>query len=559
MHATDYRNLSQLFHDQARRLGARPALRSKHFGLYRDWSWSRYLEIVDQAAAAWVSLGVERGDRIALLAENRVEWLASDLSILAAGAADVSIHAPLTAAQVAYQVADSGARWAVVSNAEQFAKLHEVQDRLPELEGVVSFDCRGAEGWRKQFLTWHAFLNRGWRAGAAALKRLCEFEHELSADDLAAIMYTSGTTGEPKGVILTHGNLLSNAIATCSALPPGDVAVQLSWLPYSHIYARLCDHYVSLLAGTTVAIAEGIDRLRINLAEIQPTHMTGVPRFYEKVWDSVAGDVPERRAARLREMFGPRLRWVSAGGAPLPEHIARGFLEAGVPLLQGYGLTESSPVISTNTLQFNRVGTVGRAIPGVEIQIAADGEVLSRGPHIMQGYWRKPDATHESVRDKWLYTGDLGEIDGDGFLRITGRKKDLIVLSNGKKVVPAYIESLLLAEPFIDQVVVYGDNRPFLTAIIVLSRPSLLEAARELGLAGEVAELAQQSQIRARLDDCIAERLREVSPAERVRRYVLLTEPFTLAADELTPTMKVRRKQVIARHQNQIDNLYTES
>jgi long-chain acyl-CoA synthetase len=556
-----FQNLGDLFCRQAAQFGPRTALRYKQHGLYGDLSWDAYHRLAQHGAWAWTDLGIRPGDRVGILSENRYEWLVADLSILMAGAADVPLHAPLTAPQVQYQLAHSGARWVVASTVEQLAKIVAVRSQLPDLEGVVSLDRRTAgqsgEPPGLQVLVWDQLLARGARASAAVRDEQARRQAAQPAADLATIIYTSGTTGEPKGVMLTHGNLLSNAEATCAALPPGELATLLSWLPYSHIYARLCDHYVSILAGSVVALAEGMEHLKRNLLEIEPTHMTAVPRFYEKVWDSVAELDAETRVKRLRSFFGRRLRWASGGGAPLPPHIARGFVEAGVPLLQGYGLTESSPVISTNTLTHNRVGSVGRAIPGVEVRIADDGEILSRGPHIMQGYWRKPEATADAIRDGWLHTGDLGRLDDDGYLWITGRKKDLIVLSNGKKVVPSHIESLLLADPLIDQVVVAGDHRPYLTAVIVLNGAALREAARRLELDADTAEdLVASREIVALLERRVAERLEEVSPPERVRRFLLLAEPFTIAADELTPTMKVRRQQILARHEREIEALY---
>ena len=267
--------------------------------------------------------------------------------------------------------------------------------------------------------------------------------------------------------MLTHHNLLSNAEATeaASCRPPD--AVLLGWLPFSHIYARTVDHYLSIVAGVTLCLAESAETVVQNLAEIQPTHLSAVPRFYEKVLAAVAGLPPEDRSRRLRGIFGPRIDFLNSGGAPLPPAVARAFQDAGLLVLQGYGLTESSPVISFNRKEHYKLETVGQAIPGVEIAIAADGEVLTRGPHVMKGYWNNPEATAEAIRDGWLHTGDLGSLDAEGFLTITGRKKELLVLSNGKKVVPTYLEGLLLTDPCIDQAVIYGEGRNFLTALIV--------------------------------------------------------------------------------------------
>ncbi len=551
-------NLASMFRNQATRLGPCPALRFKRYGIYGDLSWEAYLRLVERAACGWLSLGVNVGDRLALLSENRFEWLVADLSFLAVGAADVSMHAPLTASQVAYQLKDSGARWVVVSNAEQLAKVVQVQSQLPQLEGIVAFDCPEPAGLPIKFLTWAGLLQRGGQAALRCAEQLCQRERSLGRDDLAALIYTSGTTGEPKGVMLTHGNLIENAAATYQALPPRADDVLLSWLPYSHIYARLCDHYLSIYSGCTVAVAEGVESLLRNLLEVQPTHMSGVPRFYEKVWEEVAARPEAERPQKLRDIFGPRLRWMSAGGAPLPPHVAEGFNQCGITLLQGYGLTESSPVISFNTLDAHRIGTVGRAIPGVEVRIAPDGEVLTRGPHVMRGYWNKPQATAEAIdADGWLHTGDLGELDADGFLKITGRKKDLIVLSSGKKVAPQQIESLLAADEFIDQAVVYGDGKKFLSAVIVPNHAALAAEARRRGIVCDgTHDLVRDPVVQQFMEGRVAERLRCVSAPERVKRFILLDRAFTLAADELTATLKVRRQIVIDRYREELDALY---
>jgi long-chain acyl-CoA synthetase len=567
----EYKNLIDLFHSQADRLGPRIALRYKRWGLYCDLSWDSYRWMVDHAAYGWMHLGVQRGDRIALLSENRFEWLVADLSILAAGAANVSIHAPLTAAQIEYQLHDSAARWIVVSSADQLAKVLEVQGRLPALEGIVAFDAPpgraddvvgeqpGAR--RLRFLTWDGLIARGRQVSGEFEDRQRQLEKSLASDDLAALMYTSGTTGEPKGVMLTHGNLLSNAIATHQALPPDDGDQLLSWLPYSHIYARLCDHYLSMLSGSIIALSQGFDYLVINLKEVHASYMAGVPRFYEKVWEGIEKYAESQRPRRLKDLFGPRIKWLSAGGAPLPVHVAEGFWKSGLKLLQGYGLTESSPVIAFNTIQHNRIGTVGRPIPGVEVNIASDGEILARGPNIMKGYWNKPQETAETVdQDGWLHTGDLGSIDTDGFLSITGRKKDLIVLSNGKKVAPSLIESLLVADEYIDQAVVHGDRRRFLSALIVPNFTRLEQQARQWGLDQlPRSELVRSPQTMQFLDERVQQRLACVSPQERVKRFLLLDRPFTLADDELTTTLKYRRQVIFSKHEHQIDRLYVEA
>jgi long-chain acyl-CoA synthetase len=552
------RNLAELHRRQAERLGPGPALRHKRYGLYHDLTWEQYRADAVACAAALIDVGVRPGDRVGLLAENRVEWLVADIGILAAAAVNVPPHAPLTARQVHYQLADAGVSWLIVSTPGQLDKVRQVRGELPALRGVVAFD-RGAAG--DDALSWDGFLQRGRRALAQHAAELARREAALGPSDLATIMYTSGTTGNPKGVMLTHGNLLSNAAAVLEASPLGPDAILLSWLPYSHIYARTVDHYQVLLAGTVLCLAESGETVVQNLEDAWPTHLTAVPRFYEKVLTSVASATPAETSRRLRDTFGPRIDWLSCGGAPLPRPVAEAYHAAGLLLLQGYGLTESSPVITFNRKTHYKIESVGVPVPGVEVATAADGEILSRGPHIMAGYWNNPGATAEAIRDGWLYTGDLGRLDADGFLTITGRKKEILVLSNGKKVAPAYLEGLLLADECIDQAVVCGEGRHFLTAVIV---PHWANLRRRLQAEGMPADsepdeaLARHPGVQALLRRRIDAALADVSPGEQLKKFVVRPRPFTVADDELTVSLKLRRQVVLTRHQAELDALYQE-
>jgi long-chain acyl-CoA synthetase len=375
-------------------------------------------------------------------------------------------------------------------------------------------------------------------------------------------MYTSGTTGNPKGVMLTHGNLLSNSLAALEVMSHGLDDLVLSWLPFTHIYARTVDHYICMASGAPVALAECADTLIQNLEDVQPTLFASVPRFYEKMLSSVSSADPEETKRGLRRIFGPRINWLSSGGAPLPPSIAHTYAEAGLLVLQGYGLTETSPIISFNRKDCYKMDTVGLLLPGVEVRIAADGEVLTRGPHVMKGYWKDAAATAAAIRDGWFYTGDLGELDADGFLRITGRKKELLVLSNGKKVAPSLVEGLLLADPCIDQVVVCGEGRNYLCALIV---PAWENVRRELEL--EAVALPKQSVDFAQVDlPSVRELLRYridaalvgLSNAEQVKKFAILPEPFSVAAEELTVSMKLRRGVIVSRYARQIEDLYRE-
>jgi len=373
-------------------------------------------------------------------------------------------------------------------------------------------------------------------------------------------MYTSGTTGNPKGVMLTHGNLLSNARATDEASKRPLDAVLLGWLPLSHIYARTVDHYLSLVTGVTLCLAESTETVVENLEEVHPTHMSSVPRFYEKVLSAVRCDDAAETGRRLRAIFGPRMEWLGSGGAPLPIAVARECQKAGLLILQGYGLTESSPVISFNRKEHFKLDTVGQAIPGVEVAIAADGEVLTRGPHVMKGYWKDPPATTAVLRDGWLHTGDLGRLDEEGFLTITGRKKEILVLSNGKKVSPAQIEGLLVSDPCIDQAVVYGEGRNFLTALIVPNWDRVWEClGNNEGLSSEPAVRAASPTVRCLLGERIQKALRDLSTWEQVRKFIVLPRPFSVEAEELTVSLKMRRQVVFEKYQTELDRLYTEA
>lgn len=551
-----YSSLATMHRAVAERLGPRIALRHKRWGLYHDLSWQAYRRQADRAAAGLIALGVERGDRVGLLAENRLEWLVADVAILSAATVGLPMHAPLVPEQVEFQLSHSEARGVVVSSQGQADKVLASLDRLPTLEFIISFEPVQTSGRIRQ-LTWDALMQLGRREGIDAANEVRRREQATTRDDLATLIYTSGTTGVPKGVMLSHGNLLSNAEGTLEAtrIRPDDVL--LSWLPYSHIYARTCDHYLTMLAGSIVCLAENHETLTTNLAETQPTWMTAVPRFYEKVWTAVEALPLEARGPALRRIFGPRLRQLSSGGAPLPRHVASGFEAAGVPLLEGYGLTESSPVISFNRLGHNKAGTVGQPIPGVEVRIDVDGEVLTKGPHVMIGYWRNPEATAEAIEGGWLRTGDVGQIDEDGYLSITDRKKDLIVTAGGKNVSPAEIERLLVGDPYIDQAVAIGDRRPCITALIVPNLPAVEAKVLDLGGSLDVADgLIQSEPVRAFLTDRINRIMRAVSQPERVRGFLLLARPFSLADGELTATLKIRRRYILDKYKNLIDHMY---
>jgi long-chain acyl-CoA synthetase len=551
-----FTNLSALHRATADRLGARPALRFKRDGLYHELSWTDYRRRADHAAAAFIERGVKHGDRVAILAENSPQWLVADIAVLATAAADVPIHATSAPEQVEYQLRHSGARAAIVSTQAQADKILAVLDRLPDLTLLVGFEPIDTHG-RIDALSWEGLIAEGARHGGFGTGLVGKREAATGLDDLATIIYTSGTTGNPKGVMLTHGNLVSNAEATLQVREVHSGDVLLSWLPYSHIYARTVDHYLAILGGVLVTLAESPDTLILNLAEIQPTWMTAVPRFYEKVWAHVEKLPDAARSAALHGIFGPRLVHLSSGGAPLPKHLATGYVEAGLPLFEGYGLTESSPVISFNSVGRHTIGSVGLPIPGVEIKIAADGEILTRGPHVMKGYWKDEAATRATIVDGWLHTGDVGTIDEHGYLFITDRKKDLIITSGGKNIAPSELERLLIRDALIDQAVVFGDRRPFVSALLVPNFEAL-EAAlgSEHGPLEVVGDVIEDEAALALIGQRVEQVMQAVSQPERVKSFVLLSRPFQVESAEMTTTMKIRRSHVLAKYRERLEALY---
>ncbi|HET7619302.1 MAG TPA: long-chain fatty acid--CoA ligase [Vicinamibacterales bacterium] len=544
------------------------------------------------------ALGLERGDRVALLSESRPEWLIADLAIITTGAVTAPIYPTLPVSQVEYILRDSGARLAVVSDAVQLQKVQQVRHELPALEAVLSLDA-GASG--PSVLTVADVAARGHARMIAewgVAREYHDHARTIAPSDLATIIYTSGTTGEPKGVMLTHGNLASNVLGGQAALEVGDDDVALSFLPLSHSFERTVA-YLYMAAGVTIVFAESMDSIARDLATVRPTVMTGVPRVYEKFqarilekgralgtarrvlfdWAIRAGVARARRELRgrragsaarmqssladrlvfrtIREGVGGRIRYLVSGSAPLRVDVGEFFAGIGLPILEGYGLTETAPILAVNPPEAPRVGTVGRAIAEVELRIAEDGEILARGPNIMLGYWNKPEETAEVLRDGWLHTGDIGSLDADGYLTITDRKKDLLVTSGGKNVAPQPIEAVLKRSPLVAEAVLLGDRRRFVAALIVPDFPALERRLREIGRpADERDALVVRPDVVALYQEIVDALNAELAPFERIKKIALLPAQFSVPSGELTPTLKVRRGVIEERWREVIDALY---
>jgi long-chain acyl-CoA synthetase len=593
------RTLCDLFYASVDTYRKPEHLVSKVDGQWRPWSSEAVRVAVEELSMGLRALGVEKGDRVAILSENRPEWALADLATLTAAAVDVPIYSTLTAAQVKYILEDSQAKVAFASNVLQARKLAEVRAQLPHLRHLIGF----AEGpdFPEGFLSLNEVRQRGREALAAQPEAVRARAAEVKPDDLATLIYTSGTTGDPKGVMLVHSNIVSNVAAArqvFNVLGHDDVA--LSFLPLCHIFERMSGYYMMLDVGATITYAESVEAVPANMAEVRPTVMCSVPRLYEKMYarvlEKVAGDPPKRQKifrwavgvgrrlfthkverttpslalrvkgaladrlvfGKIRARTGGRLKMFVSGGAPLSREINEFFGAVGLQIMEGYGLTETSPVISCNRPDRFKPGTVGLPLPGVEVKIAEDGEILTRGPHVMKGYYNKPQATAEAIDGEgWFHTGDVGVIDGEGFLTITDRKKDLIVTSGGKNIAPQPIENVLKASPLIAEVVMIGDRRNFPAALVVPNFESLEKWAREKGVAfASREELVQRPEVVALYEQTIRDLTPQLAQFERIKKLALLTREFTLEAGELTPTLKVKRRVIEQKYKDVIDRLY---
>jgi long-chain acyl-CoA synthetase len=596
---TGPRTLNEIFFFASDRFLGRPvALRAKRHGQWVDISYTDVFGWVHDASLGLLELGVAPGDRVAILSENRPEWAYTDYACLAARCADVPVYPTLPAKQIEYILRDSGAVAVCVSSRIQLSKVQEIRAALPALRHVIVFD---EEVEDPGVLRWTELLAKG----RAAHSKYSQWQAEallVTPDDLATIIYTSGTTGEPKGVMLTHGNIASN-VATCAALlDVNDRDECLSLLPLSHIFERMAGHYQMYNAGVVINYAESIEAVAGNLAEVRPMICCAVPRLYEKIYARVmesastgpllkkkvffwAKRVGEEWATRtldrkmipfdlklaravanrlvfskIRERVGGRLRYFISGGAPLNPEIARFFYAVGIPILEGYGLTETSPVVSTNTPSQLKIGTVGRPIPGVDVMIAADGEILIRGPNVMQGYFNKPEATREVLEsDGWFHSGDIGELDAEGFLKITDRKKDLIVTAGGKKIAPQQVEGLLKLNKFVSNAVLLGDRRRFPLALIVPNFERLEAWASEAGLKWQTREeLAAIPVVNEFLAAECRKNLRDLAQFEVPKKFLILSRDFSIESGELTPKLSVRRRVVEEHYADSIESLYSE-
>lgn len=593
----EIRTLNQLLAAACERRKDQPALMHKHGGAWNTVTGGEWIERARDAAMGLAARGIGRGDRVVLLSENRVEWFEIEAALQILGAVTVPIYPTLTAKQAAFIARDSGAKALIAGSVEQQAKLASVLGDLPDAEALFALDAPTAEGFDAE--AWEAVKEAGRAARKADPEGPARRAAAVEPGDTATIIYTSGTTGNPKGVMLTQQNLVRNTLAAAQVLAFREDDLAMSVLPYSHVFARMVAHYLYPHSGVPIAIAASMDTLVENIGEVKPTIMACVPRFYEKMRDRVlesaaAGSPLKQKIfhwafraghemgacrqegtapgfglkvrygiatklvfSKLHARLGGRMRLFVSGGAALPREVAEFFLAAGWLVIEGYGLTETSPVITVNRPDAFRFGTVGQTVEGVEVKIADDGEILCRGHNVMKGYYGNKSATDEAIRDGWFHTGDVGEVDGDGFLRITDRKKDLLVTAGGKNVAPQPIEGVIKTSPVIAEAVMVGDGKPYLSALVAPDFDGLGAWCRENGVeASTPAEMAANEKVQAHLQSEVDRLSEDFASFERIKKIAVLAEVFSIEGGELTPTLKVKRRVVTERYADRIAALY---
>jgi len=577
-----HRNLVAMFFEQAAAKGDRPFLWTKRGGRYEPISWRAAAEEANALARGLGAIGIKPGDRVTLVSENRPKWMIADLGIMAAGAITVPAYVTNTVDDHRHILANSGSRAVIVSTNALAQRVIPAADQVTTVESVITIDplTRGQVS-NIEIRSWEGVL----ALGRAAPDGVATTVARVARDDVACLIYTSGTGGVPKGVMLTHANILANcrgAYVLLESIGFGS-EVFLCFLPLSHSYEHTAGMMFPISLGAEIFFAEGAETLGANMQEARPTIMTAVPRLYETMHQRILRGVEregglkarlfmrtlalgrkryddprslgfgERLLNRLLDRlvrrkvsrrFGGRLKAMVSGGAPLNPEIGKFFLALGVPLLQGYGQTEASPVVSANPPNRIRIHTVGPPLEGVEIKIAEDGEILVRGELVMKGYWNDPEATQRTLQDGWLHTGDVGMQDTDGYIQITDRKRDFIKNSGGDMVSPARVEGYLTLQSEIAQAMVFGDRRPHLVAVLVPHAELVERVARELETAPDLAALHEAPELLKALGEAVARVNAELSPIERVRRFIVAREPFTTTNGQMTPTLKIKRHAI---------------
>jgi len=599
--------LVNVFWERVKTNPERPAILHKVAGSYRPVIWREQGRVVELVAAGLLSFGVKAGDKLSILSHSRPQWSWADLAILSCGAVTVPIYPTLGVPEVEYLVRHSDSVGIFVESDRQLLKLLSC-DSLPEnlrfavlMEGEPPVSPPSSP---LRIIKWEDLLKDGEVYLPSHPHELEKRIEAVKPEDLASIVYTSGTTGVPKGAMILHRNIYAvcQAMSLLVGFHPDDLA--LSFLPLSHVFERIGGQFLAIYEGLVAAYAESIDAVAQNMMEVRPTIMNGVPRFFEKVYNRVQAEVrnmPQaqqylirwalalgKRAARHREnsrngvhdivrkiyraelrvaerlvysrirrRFGGRVRFMVSGAAPLSSEVQLFFELIGIPILEGYGLTETTAPISCNTPGGNKRSTVGRPLPGVEVKLAEDGEIMVRGPNVFAGYYKNEEATRDAFRDGWFLTGDIGEVDEEGFLKIKDRKKDIIITANGKHVAPQYLENLFAGDGLISHILVYGDRRKYITALVTLSPDGLESFARSNSISySSLDELVHHPLVLREVEGIVSRKNQRLATYEQIRKFLVLDHEFSVERNELTPTLKVKRKVITERYRKLLDSLY---
>ncbi|MGE5402190.1 MAG: AMP-dependent synthetase/ligase [Ignavibacteriales bacterium] len=574
-------------------------MKYKSAGQFTGIRYSEFREITENFALGLATLNVKREDRVSIISENRPEWVYADMALLCLGAIDVPLYPSLTADSVEFILNNSESTGIIVSNKFQLNKVLKIKANCKTLKFIILLNEKDVIPGLPDLYTFREILERGIVFKQNNPFYLKENIKASKEDDLCTIIYTSGTTGIPKGVMLTHKNIVSNVLGASEALPFNSEDVFLSFLPLCHIFERMAGYYTALSSGCQVVYAESIEAVAQNMIEVKPTIITTVPRLFERIYSKIKKNIESQsekkqqifnwaletgreyvtakksdkltltlslkhKAAeklvlnKIKEKTGGKLRFFVSGGAALPRELGEFFEAIGIKILEGYGLTESSPVIACNRIDDYKFGSVGKPFPGVEVKIAPDGEILARGPNIMSGYYKNKKETEAVLKDGWLHTGDIGVFDAEGFLVITDRKKHLFKTSAGKYIAPTPIENLFLGSKYIDQFVLIGDRRMFLSALIVPDFDAIREYADSHGIEYQTDDdLTNSKEIYNLIETDLERFQKQLANYERVRKFVLLDKPFSLESGEVTPTLKLKRKIIEERYGNLIEEMYS--
>ena len=591
-----FNSLPEMFFMRAAEKGEKTVVMRKVNGRWEEISWKKLADDARDLASGFIDLGIQPGEKVAILSNNRYEWMLTDIAAHSVQAIDVPIYATNTPAQVEYILRDSESVAIVTEDQEQLNKVLQIRENVPKLKYVITVEGKG-DG----VLSFYDLLERGKHAGHH--KEVEERIRKINKEDLATIIYTSGTTGEPKGVMLTHNNLISDVVGTYEVVKSLlEKEVMLAFLPWTHSFGRTVDLYLGAYHGEGImAIAESIQKVPENIQEIKPTMFASVPRIFEKIYTKIISEVEQGPAlkkkifywalnvgrkwakynlegkpvsflleiqrsiadklvfSKVREALGGRLKFTASGGGPLSKELGEIFYAMGIKIIEGYGLTETSPVVTVNPPDRPKYGSIGKPIPGAQLKIAEDGEILIKGPMVMKGYYNKPEATREAIDEEgWFHSGDIGRVDEEGYYYITDRKKDIIVTAGGKNIAPQPIENKLKLNRFIEQVVVIGDRRPYCVALIQPDFEELKAYAQEKGISyTDIKELLDKPEVRNLFQEAVDEVNKDLPRYSTIKKFELIPEPLTPESGELTPTLKVKRWRVEEKYRDLVEKMYS--